>query len=85
MMNAYFPSAASVDHNTAASSGGSSAPSASAGPAAVPVEDSEGYKTSRAAAGTLAAAASDAEVCSALLKENCAQTVTTLLQVRNQQ
>ena len=40
----------------------------------------ESYQTARAAIGTLAAAASDPEVCVAILTENCATTVVSLLQ-----
>ena len=40
----------------------------------------ESYQTSRAAIGTLAVAASDPEVCAAVLAENCASTVVSLLQ-----
>jgi len=40
----------------------------------------EAFLTARAAAGTLAVAASDSQVCDALLAQNCASTVLKLLQ-----
>lgn len=46
----------------------------------VPLEETESYKTARAASGTLAVAAFDSEVCAALLAEGCASTVTALLE-----
>jgi hypothetical protein len=43
---------------------------------------SESYKTARAAAGTLAVALGDPEVCDAVVKENCAGTIVSLLDSR---
>ncbi len=43
----------------------------------------EAFLTARAAAGTLAGAASDPEVVEAMVKENCASTVRMLLETQN--
>ena len=45
-------------------------------------ENPEALATSRAAAGTLASAASDDGVCSAMLVENCATAITKLFKSR---
>lgn len=43
----------------------------------------EALNTSRAAAGTLAMASSDFDVCTALVTENCADTIIKLLESEN--